>query len=322
MDLSTLKMSFEDAFASSEKSKALKKDEVLEKYSSNEAFRDSLKIRFINRKGQEDFQTLYNFYLSFFCLPDETETFEGFEKTLELNTDKSLLQKYGNYEESWFYLSKEDGENEIVAGANFSVYSADKTLYETQGLKGTVHITYIFVENAYRSLGLAKYLLNLIEKYSEQFIGGEGQIAYFCEQNAPEMMSAEEYFSDNLCALVDQCDRLIWWDKTGFKRLNFNYIQPPLNPGQNPCTNLTLNVKSGLQLRFPAPVVSFHLERFFAIAVLKGSDPMKDPTFVAQMEDLKRVETIGLSGDVLYYQELKERIYHSPEIWEPLPKLF
>jgi hypothetical protein len=321
MNTSTLKKKFEDAIISSKKEKASKKAVLLEKYISAEVFRDSLKVNFINRKDQKEFQSLYNFYLSFFCLPDETETFDGFEKTLELNTDKNLIGKYGKYEEAWYYLCTED-ENEIIAGANFSVYSADGEIKNKQGLKGTVHITYIFVKNEYRNFGLAKYLLRLIEAYSEEFIGGAGQIAYFCEQNAPEMMHAEEYFSDNLCALVDQCDRLIWWDKAGYKRLGFNYIQPPLNPGQNPCVNLTLNVKSGLQLRFPAPVVFFHLERFFAIAVLKGSDPMNDSTFVEQMKKLEKLEFISLSGDQLYYQKLKEKIYLFPELWEPVPKLF
>lgn len=321
MGIQEIKRKFERAIADADETRALKRIAVLEKYKDADSFRKSLDLHFINRKDDQHFSGLYDFYSTFFCLPDETETLDGFEKVLDLNTDKNLLEKYGKFEEAWFYLRTKEN-NEMVAGVNFATYFANTDLRRKQDFCGTVHVTYIFVKNEYRNLGLANYLLELVYEYSRKFMGEAGSIVYFCEQNAPEMMSATEYFEDNLCALVDQCDRLIWWDKRGYKRLDFNYVQPPLNPGQNPFNNLTLNVKSPFRSEIIGAIVAFHLERFFAIAVLKGSDPINDATFVEQMKELEKLEFISLSGDQLYYQKLKEKIYLFPEIWEPLPKLF
>jgi len=288
--------------------KEKKKHDVLAEYGNEFKFRKALKLKTINRAKQKDFKTLYAFYTSFFTLPEETETYKGFEATLALNTNNAHLIRYGNFEEAWIYAMLPES-NEIIAGINFSLYAFDDKMKSTYGYTGSAHIIYIFVKTAYRSLGLAKYLLETVDTYANNFFGNKGEVLYICEQNAPEKMSKEEYFLDNINAQIDQCDRLVWWDKLGYKRLDFDYVQPPLNPGQDACENLTLNAKVFEKRMLPAALISYHLERFFILAVFKGNEKRIDDYYKKQMKWLSAHKEISLSGDVSYYNSLKKDFY-------------
>lgn len=294
---------------------------VLHQFGDIAGFLDSLQRKMINRPGDSDFPELYAFYSTFFTLPDETETFEGFETTLKLNTDPRLMERFGPHEETWLFL-REPNEGKIIAGVDFSTYLLPPAIRENYGISATNHIIYIFVKPEYRSLGVASHLLQLAEEYAVKFAGNQEEVLFFCEQNAPELMTAEEYFHDNLNALIDQCERLKWWDRLGYKRLNFNYVQPPLNPGMSPCVNLSLNVRAGNRSEIPSALVREHLERFFVIAVYKGRDASGDPGFQRQMQWLREHPMLKISGDQDYYAALKTKIYAQPDSWMPLKELF
>jgi ribosomal protein S18 acetylase RimI-like enzyme len=308
MDVQKLRKEFRKAqnesLALSQKTMA----QILENYPNPESFFESLNIREINKPGDKDFPAVYDFYKSFFTLPDETESFEGFEATLKLNADKQMAAKYGRFKECWLYATL-PGTNEIIAGINFSVYELDSRYKDQTSFDATGHVIYIFVKVPYRGLGIATRLLKLAEKKALVFWDEPLRIIWFCEQNAPEKMTPEEYFADNLNALIDQCDRLIWWDKHGYKRLAFNYIQPPLNPGQFACDNLTLNVKVKNQKELPSFLVKSHLERFFLLAVFKGDRQRIDEHFIQQMQWLQDHNAIKLEGDEWYYHQIREKFY-------------
>lgn len=293
---------------------------VLNDFGSTDAFRKSLIIKKINRAKQPEFADVYAFYKKFFTLPNETESYKGFEKTLTLNTNQELQDKFGRFEESWLYaVNKVD--NQIVAGVNFAVYCPveGEVIHSQYG--GTAHIIYLFVEPAYRGMGLATHLLKLAEEHAMQFAKQTLPLLFFCEQNAPELMSAEAYFKDNANALVDQCDRLIWWHKAGYQRLMFNYVQPPLNHGQRPCTDLTLNVRT-IKHTLPANLITFHLERFFLLAVFKAQLHVKDKLYKQQLDIVTQIRTIRTIGSALYYRRLKRHIFNVLENWRPLEKLY
>ena len=307
-----------------ERTTALQKEarkEVLLSYGSISNFLDSLHLDVINRPGDFLFPELYDLYSRVFTLPDETETYEGFEATLRLNTDPLLMERFGAHEETWLYL-RDPFSKTIIAGVDFSTYFLPGLLRKAHGFAATNHIIYIFVRPEYRSFGLANHLLRLTEEYALNFSGQRGPVLFFCEQNAPELMTAEEYFMDNLNALIDQCERLKWWDRLGYKRLNFNYIQPPLNPGMEPCLNLTLNVRAGDIKEVPSELVREHLERFFGIAVFKGRDASGDPFYERQMQWLMQHPKLGVSGSQAYYENLRKEIYSNPDTWVPRNQLF
>lgn len=320
MSVQNLMLQFDEAVAAAVARQNQVRLDVMSRFGDPAFFRDSLKLEMINRPGHPDFPELYDFYASFFTLPDETETFEGFEATLKLNTDPVSVERFRQNEETWLYLREPD-KGQIIAGVDFSTYLLPESLQKAHGFSGTNHIIYIFVKPEYRSLGIATHLLKLAEDYARDFCGG-GEVLFFCEQNAPELMTAEEYFSDNLNALIDQCERLKWWDRLGYKRLNFNYVQPPLNPGMEPCVNLTFNVRAAGVLAIPAVLVKAHLERFFLIAVFKGREAAGDKDFDRQISWLSRHDQVQLSGSKAYYESLRKKIWKDPENWRPQKYLF
>jgi len=320
MSVQSLILQYDEAVAAAVARQKEVRFAVISRFVQPALFRESLKLEMINRPGHSDFPELYDFYASFFTLPDETETFDGFEATLELNTDPLFIERYGQHEETWLYL-REPQQGQIIAGVDFSTYLLPDDLQQKYGFAGTNHIIYIFVKPEYRSLGIATHLLKLTEAYARDFCGG-GDMLFFCEQNAPELMTAEEYFSDNLNALIDQCERLKWWDRLGYKRLNFNYVQPPLNPGMEPCVNLTFNVRAGKLNPIPSALVKAHLERFFVIAVFKGREAKGDPDFERQISWLNDHDQVQIGGSEAYYDLLRQEIWNDPENWRPQKFLF
>ncbi len=282
--------------------------DILRDYLTIREFCNSLKLGFIEKKGDSRFPAVYRFYSTFFTLPNETESFEGFEATLGLNNNSELSYKYGRFREAWLYFSLPD-THEIIAGINFSVYELDKNCQVSLPFNATGHVIYIFVQPEYRSLGIAQLLLEKAEIYAGEYMDGREKILWFCEQNAPEKMTPDEYFADNVNAMIDQCDRLIWWDKLGYKRLRYDYMQPPLNPGQEPCTSLTFNVNAPDADAIPACLVLSHISRFFILAVYKGDQSRIDSIYHKQTEWLASQKDIELYGDARMYMSLKNRFY-------------
>ncbi len=291
---------------------------ILNTYISKDSFIKALTTHTINSSAHKDFPEVYNFYTTFFTLPDETETFEGFEKALILNHHRDLQRQYGSFEEAWIYVREPD-DKKIIGGVNFSIYKSKEILASLYS--GTAHITYIFVDEKFRGLGIARYLHELAIIHAQKFVKTPMSLLFFCEQNAPELMTIDAYFSDNINALVDQCDRLVWWHKMGYKRLNINYVQPPLNKGQKVCDNLTLNVKTKRR-KIPTSAIVFHLKHFFDLAVFKADTSRRDAHYFNQIEHLKKSNSINTSGSIAYYKELKKRIYRNPEACIKLRKLF
>lgn len=308
MKLLNIKKQFLEAEKKAIHDKKITENEILKKYNTIDNFFSKLNFHEIDSPGSNQFQALYKFYTSFFTLPEETETYDGFESTLKLNKDPNLRKLFGMFREAWLYVCYPQTD-EIIAGINYSIYQFDQANLIKSEYGATGHIMYIFVKPQFRSLGLAKLLMVESENNAKIFLTNNRPILWFCEQNAPEKMSHEEYFADNINALIDQCDRLIWWDKIGFKRLDFEYIQPALNPGHKACTNLTLNVKISDQKRIASYLVKFHLERFFLIAVYKGFKDRIDKHYEKQMNHLDAFRYIELGGNKEYYKLLKKSFY-------------
>ncbi len=294
---------------------------IIKTYGDLNNFLSAMPIRIINRTRDQDFEELYNFYSTLFTLPNESETLDGFARALELNEDENLINKHGKYEETWIYL-RSPFENKIIAGINLCTYILREPISSRNNVAGTCHVNYLFVSVEYRGLGIAKFLHSEAENYAKYFCANSGSIWMICEQNAPELMTFEEYLKDNMSALVDQCDRLKWWLYLGYKRLNFNYIQPPLSPEMDHCSNMTLNLRTDSKEEVSSEIIAEHLKKFFCIAVLKGRDIDSVPLVRDQLELVKNLINIKLSGSVEYYEKLKIDIYNKKNLWRPTSKLF
>ncbi len=250
------------------------KKKIIAKYGTVKNFLGKLQYELLNTPKSKEFKFIYNLYKKVFTLPEEQESYEGFEEVLGFNKDAKLLKKFGFFEEAWIY-AKDPDTKKILGAVNFSTYQMPNSIKKKYNLDGTNHTIYLFVKPEYRKIGLGKRLLEIMTNYSKLRLEGkktlEGKsdkkLYIMCEQNAPEMMTLNEYLADNLNARIDQCDRLMWWHKIGYRRLGFRYIQPALNKNLDPCTNLTLNILTEKKSNIPSIVVLEHLKRFFEILV-------------------------------------------------------
>src|SRR6185436_11277068 len=113
-----------------------------------------------------------------------------------------------------------------------------------------------------------------------------------CEQNNPARMSAAQLDADMAAALIDPYERMRWWRSRGFAKLAFDYCQPALNPGQEPCRYIDFFVRfvgdqPSRRRALPAPLLAEHLRRYFFVSVGKFEQDMRrDPTWVGQRDAL------------------------------------
>lgn len=264
-------------------------------------------IKPVHDTESEEFRRIYDLYRQIFTLEEETESFEGLCESMALNGNPGLLRQYGPFQEIW--LSARTSGKETVGGADFHVFAIPALDC------ATVHVTYLFTDARYRKNGIGSALLQNIEKEARYWIARQGfpsdyPLHVFCEQNAPERMSREEYHRDAETSGIDPCQRLIWWHKKGFKRLDTEYVQPPLLPGGKACNTLSLNVKTPKR-RFPSVIVAEHLRRFFPIAVFKARNE-NDPLTESILRKIESTEYIPTSGSIKKYQELGKRFASRP----------
>src|SRR5690606_11375482 len=116
------------------------------------------------------------------------------------------------------------------------------------------------------------------------------------ELNDPLLMDAEAYALDSEVAGIDQFDRVAVWARLGARLLDFDYVQPPLSASQFADTSLMLGVVDPPHPALDACVLGTHLERFFAVSVLKGGDPHADPDTAAQ---LRACATRCMAGEAI-----------------------
>lgn len=293
----------------------------LERHGSAEKVFASMRLDLIDGSGSHHLKRFYELYEKIFTLPDERESYEGFDEVFGFNRDERLLSRFGFFDESALCVS--DGEtNELVAAVNFTTYEMPSDVRTATGVDGSSHVVYLFVRPDFRMLGVASRLMRVMKQYSENLLQGRrgmdavtstptlGKKIYrVCEQNAPEKMTLVEYIKDNQHAKIDQCERLIWWLNQGYRRLDFRYVQPPLDATKEPCTSLTLNIEvDPAQKSVPSVLVRAHLERFLSISVLKGADATLDASYVAMLTELSEKPTITLSGTREYYDALRAQI--------------
>ncbi len=288
---------------------------MIEKYGSAENFRAALRLTAIEDPFYSRFTEVYDFYATFFPLPDERETLDGFRRAMSFNFSDEHQQRLSPFSEGWLVADTPEGE--LIAGVNFSVYAMPEAVARRHSIEGTANIIYIFVREEFRNLGVAGFLLAEMDRHFARWIEANrtcaipgARIPVMCEQNAPELMTPAQYFSDCLYAGIDQCDRLVWWHHKGYRRLAFNYIQPALSVDGEPCRELTFNLRAGDDPSgIPGEVLWEHLRRYYEISVFKGRWPDWDDYLHRLEEFLLSTPQIGTTGDAAYYAALKERCY-------------
>ena len=219
------------------------------------------------------FPELYALYRSIFTNEDEAEDLDGIRASLALVGDAGLVRTCAPFKEYWV-AAVLDGE--VVGGVNF-------TAFEVPALGiTTAHINYLFTAAAFRGRGVGSALLEEARSLSKADY-------LFCEQNDPSLMSAAELEEDFSSSGIDPLARIAWWNRRGFGRLEFSYVQPPLSPDKAPAEGMSLNVCPS-EAPLSAVVLEAHLRRFFYISVLKSRTAEGNP---AVEEMLSEVLSLG-----------------------------
>ncbi len=196
----------------------------------NQEIRDSLLNSLEISSSQHDLDLLEQFYNSLYVTefpdPDERESLENMINYIKLKED-GWYQK-NNYHILLFFY---DGIPVPVSGAIID-YLADTNV----GI-----IEFFVVSASHRKTGLGKKLLHWIEKTLDkdsQHAGCERSDYIIAEMNDP-------FKTYEVADSLDPFLRSMIWNRWGFKRICFPYVQPSLSPAQHPVECLLLLCKPG-----------------------------------------------------------------------------
>ncbi|MCH8004253.1 MAG: GNAT family N-acetyltransferase [Nanoarchaeota archaeon] len=275
------------------------------------SFKSELRESVIMTPDDPNFSKVYDLYSRVFTLEQEMEPEEGLKQVLELNTEPKFGNLYGPMKEQWLVMSH-PLIDKVIGASNISMYLFDDLSSRTVG---TMHETYVMVAPEYRRIGIGSLLLKRNSELLMDFWLENEQDAPFAnpnmyvfnEQNDPLRMTVEEYIADTKSSGIDQCDRLIWWQRRNYGELEFNYVQPPLDENSDPCYFLTLNIRTN-QDYVPSSLVLMHLQRFVHFSVLKGKDPMEGQNFMDMKRELEPFEHIAILRPD--YLKLKHAIHN------------
>jgi hypothetical protein len=248
----------------------------------------------------EDFFAAYD---SAFVLANEKEGLAGFAACLELNhgaRHEALRARYGPSRE--YVVAVRDAQDAVVGGLNFIAFPVIDPDGGGQAL--SLNLNYIFVAPAQRRGGVFKTMAAELPALAMALFAHtnpgdlpaptgahspQPRVYVFIEQNDPYRMTPEDYARDSLATGLDQLARIALWARRGARIVDFDYVQPALSEGQEADRTLVYAV---LGVEAPAlhpDLLRQHLERFFAISVLKGRDPhscAEAHRQLAQLEDL------------------------------------
>ena len=244
----------------------------------------TLQVR-ASTRGGEVFERFFAAYDTAFVLPDEKEGFDGFLECLALNHGDAharLAARFGPFRE-WVLVAERDGD--VVGGANFICHPVAS--HDGSTLLA-MNLNYVFVSPAHRCRGHLRDMVEASRTLARMSFDGDDiaglPLLLFIELNDPLRMSAEDYARDSAVAGVDQFDRVAIWARLGARILDFPYLQPPLSAAQGADDGLMLGVLGAGGDALDACVLGRHLERFFAISVLKGGDARGNAAAAAQLE--------------------------------------
>lgn len=187
-----------------------------------------VQIELIDDPNDPIWQTIYDKYCKSFLIEDERDPLESLRNSAAYNCDK--------YHDNTLILTK---KGEIASVFMVAWIRATESCSFGVG-------TYLFTDPAYRGLGLATLLVKqgelLVLKLAEE--AKTKLIGFFVEVNNPLKMSHETLDIDN--KIMDPFQRIFFWKKRGYKKIDTDYEQPSLVPGGKAVPFLDLYFKPGL----------------------------------------------------------------------------
>ena len=263
------------------------------------------------------FRQFFSAYDDAFVLPNEKEGLAGFAECLALNDGcgyNRLCRRYGPFRE--FIVVVRDRAGNIVGGLNFIAFPLDDQ--DAGGSSLSLNLNYIFVPPTYRRRGVLKTMMSELPLLALALFGhtnpgdlppdraasqAPGSVYTFIEQNDPYRMTEQDYTLDTQATGLDQLARIALWARQGARIVDFAYVQPALTADQEPDHNLVYAVLGAKTSTLHPILLRQHLERFFAISVLKGRDPAAN---VEARQQLARLAELATSGGRIALLEIAD----------------
>ena len=245
-------------------------------------------------------EKFYDLYGRVFTLPEEREPVSGFRTVLALNADPEVQRRFGPLEER-ITLACEDGTGRVLGATNYILYAYPEGAFD---YAASCQLNFICVDEEARGRGIAGQLLARLEREVRDYANARAprrpQAAFItCEQNDPGLMTPAQLAADRDASGIDAEARLAWWVRRDFRRLDFRYRQPPLNPGQQACEYLNYYIHfvpdGAAPERLPAALLKDHLRRFFFVSVGKlDVDMDANPQWREQRDLLDSVDWVAV----------------------------
>jgi len=276
-------------------------------------------------------EQFFRAYDNAFVLPNEKEGFAGFAECLALNEGcayRRLRDRYGPFRE--FVVVARNAEA-MVGGLNFIVFPAADP--DTRRPSLSLNLNYIFVQPTYRRRGVLKTMVGDLASLALALFGHTnapdvphpGQacepsptVYIFIEQNDPYRLSAQDYALDTQATGLDQLARIALWARQGAKIVDFAYVQPALAVGQAPDHNLVFAVLGARTPTLSPALLRHHLQRFFAISVLKGGEPEANAEAGRQLALLAELAAMGARINLLELKDATRLPEPGAQTGEPL----
>jgi GNAT superfamily N-acetyltransferase len=227
-------------------------------------------------------------YVAGFPDPDERESLANMERYLE-------LRRHGWYgPNSYHIILALDGERTVAASVSDYLASPNCGIIE-----------FLVVDESMRGTGVGKKLhAATIEALhaDARRAGHDGIDAVVIELNDPFQVAPAD---DN----YDPFERAMIWDRWGYGRLCFPYVQPALSADQQPATCLLLAVKpiaARLEQEVPPDLVIEILRGYLRWA-MRIEDPDADPIFMQMQRFLAAAPAIRIEPLAVYVGRDPER---------------
>jgi GNAT superfamily N-acetyltransferase len=159
-------------------------------------------------------------------------------------------------------------------------------------------IEFLLVDESIRGSGIGKMVhtatIEVLDADAHR-IGRSGVDGIVIELNDPFRVAPQD---DN----YDPFERAMIWDRWGYGRLCFPYVQPALSDEQEPVTCLLLGMKPiapSLKDQVPAATLCDVLEGYLRWA-MRIDEPELDPTFAAMKQFLSNTSTVHIEPFSVY----------------------
>jgi len=265
----------------------------------------------IVRSDSPAFRSFYAMYEAAFPIEDEREPPEAFDAILALNAELALQSVHGPYREMVVAIRAWDG-GPIIGGHVFGMTTS--AAHRASGIAASVQGIYTFVHPDMRGTLSIREVAEYSQHTASRIFAPRGFAQRLAppilfEVNNPLRMSDEEIALDTRLSGTDPFRRYAFWRRSGFRPLDFPYVQPALRAGASAIAYLDLFCTHAGMDRLPASVLLAHLSAFISVSCIKGEDIDSDADFSTMKQWLRSHEHVDFkdsgSGDI---PEILERV--------------